>query len=255
MHILCHNTGFHTYTFNMAELKVEVKQGCIETEKGLKFRVNDEKNLVFLIGIRSRSNNYYVSEIVYNNGQYIVNRKYQQSYEYYDVQFGDNFSLIVGRDIHQVLFHQTSREIIPNEESVTGFMVKKDVKYLKLFKLNQKDIMLVVTNNFIRLFELEQIYGKVECYGDDQFQTGEYTYESTVYTRNCYKKIHNGDTSPLSACKMTHFINVYLNEGFTFEDKKFILLILSLVVVGLILIFGFLFKLYSRYKNRMVSDL
>jgi hypothetical protein len=115
--------------------------------------------------------------------------------------------------------------------------------------------MLVVTNNFIRLFELEQIYGKVECYGDDQFPIGEYTYESTVYTRNCYKKIHSGDTSPLSACKMTHFINIYLNEGFTFEDKKFILFIMSLVAIGLIIIFALLFKLYSRYKNRMVSDL
>lgn len=79
------------------------------------------------------------------------------------MQFANNFVLIVGQSLHRVLFHMTSRSIVPNEESVSGYMVQKDVNYIKLFSVDGSYFMLSVNNYMMRIAKVSQINAEVRC--------------------------------------------------------------------------------------------
>ena len=79
----------------------------------------------------------WVKEIVLNTEKefsYVINREYQEPGSYRDVQFSENYALIVGDNLHRVLFHMTSRDIVKDEEQVNGYLIQKNVSYIKLFQ-------------------------------------------------------------------------------------------------------------------------
>jgi len=57
----------------------------------------------------------------------------------------------------------TDKQIVPNEDKVSGFIVYKNVKYIKIFRIELKEYMLIIGDNSIRIFRIEEINGKIEC--------------------------------------------------------------------------------------------
>ncbi len=82
----------------------------------------------------------------------------------------------------------TSRDIVPNEESVSGYMVQKDVNYIKLFSVNEQYFMLSVNNLMMRIAKVSQINAEVRCLANSDLEVGDYTYQVEVITRNCAAK-------------------------------------------------------------------
>lgn len=85
----------------------------------------------------------------------------------------------MGSYVHQVLFHMTSSEIIKDEESVTGFMVKNNVKYIRLVENSHCDNynMLMLTDTQIKYYNVDEVLAGIQCHADSSFKTGTYEYQ------------------------------------------------------------------------------
>jgi len=56
--------------------------------------------------------------------------------------------------------------------------------------------MLIIANNKIKVFKIEEISAKVECIAsNNKMESGTYIYEANVITRNCQNKLQAADYS------------------------------------------------------------
>lgn len=175
LYVLCYNTGLHLFKMDnegVLELEsnktVKIIQKLItipDAKHGTKLRIKESQKLVFVIGEDLESKSFYLKELVLFedvtnfNTNYKVNRYYNNSLQYFDVQFAKNYVLIVGSFIHQVLFHMTSSDIVKDEENVSGYMVKNNVKYIRLIQNIMSDNynMLMLTDTQIKYYKIDEI--------------------------------------------------------------------------------------------------
>lgn len=196
-------------SYQLKRLKVELKQA-------LAFDFH-ESTFFFIAHTKNRQE--YALEVFVDFEQqvYYFNRLYQEDMEIFDVKVQKHWAVLIGKDIHKVVYHSVYKSFVSSFEQSTYF---EDVDLVQIEMVDNKQMpysqfsvkdenefnfqlqstqsyFLGLSNDDVKLFSLHNIHPRVQCFNPE---SSLFHYKLVMNSTDCTHKENRNDQSSFSQC-------------------------------------------------------
>ncbi|CAD8095119.1 unnamed protein product [Paramecium primaurelia] len=211
----------------------------------------------------------YALEVFSQEDTYYFNKIYSKDMDIYDVWVGEHFAILIGAEIHRVIYHSIYNKFIEQTEIPLFFQdinlvnveeyrkwdntsyndqAIEQEPFQKIPLVYKQSFMVGISNNQISLFSIKSLLPWVQC---KPTTTNNTQYSLKMNSTSCLSKQRENDHTAFKQCIILHNFTITGKEIYIYEEDQQKVIILGSILIGTIIIlilFAVGVILYGNYK-------
>ncbi|CAD8187306.1 unnamed protein product [Paramecium octaurelia] len=213
----------------------------------------------------------YALEVLSEDDSYYFNKIYSKDMDIYDVWVGEHFAILIGAEIHRVIYHSVYNKFVEQTEiplffqdvnlvnveeykkwdntSYTEQAIEQE-PFQRIPLVYKQSFMVGISSNQISVFSIKSLLPWVQC---KPTSTNDTRYSLKMNSTSCLSKQKENDHTAFKQCIILHNFTITGKEILFYEEDQQKIIIFGCILVGLVILLILLAVIAIVYGNYRIN--